>query len=93
MGYVVSQALEVVEYYLAYRVGQFDLMPQGQSSCGREVLPYPGLTSPVERSHYLQDWHALRVDERVLRQEMEGRRPARRLCSRRTPRRLSAHRD
>ena len=73
---LVAQALEVVEYYLRTVLAKFDLhAPKDKVAAAREVLPLiQELTSAVERSHYLQELaRRLRVDERVLRQEMEGK--------------------
>jgi DNA primase len=78
---VVAQALPVVEYYLRTVVGRYDLAsPKDKVAAAREVLPLiREIGSSVERSHYLQELaRMLRVDERVLQQEMEGKRPAQR---------------
>ena len=78
---LVAQALPVVEYYLRTVVSKYDLAsPKDKVAAAREVLPLiREIGSSVERSHYLQELaRMLRVDERVLQQEMEGKRPAQR---------------
>ncbi len=70
---LVAQALPVVEYYLRTVISKFDIgSPKGKVAAAREVLPLiEEIGSAVERSHYLQELaHVLRVDERVLQQEM-----------------------
>ena len=78
---LIARALPVVEYYLRSILSRFDLdSPKGKAAAAREVLPLiQEISSPVERSHYLQELaRMLRVDERVLQQEMEGKRWVRR---------------
>ncbi|MBM4430218.1 MAG: DNA primase [Chloroflexi bacterium] len=73
---LVAQALEVVEYYLRTVLARFNLeAPKDKVAAAKEVLPLiQEITSAVERSHYLQELaRRLRVDERVLLQEMEGK--------------------
>jgi DNA primase len=79
---LVNRALPVVEYYLQAVIGKFDLRsPKDKVAAAREVLPLiREIGSSVERSHYLQQLaRLLRVDERTLQQELEGRKapPAR----------------
>lgn len=76
---LVAQALPVVEYYLQAIVSKFDLgSPKDKVAAAREVLPLiKEIGSPVERAHYLQKLaRMLRVDERMLQQEMESKRIA-----------------
>ncbi len=76
---LVAGALPVVEYYLQAMVSRFDLeSPKDKAAAAREVLPLiKEIGSPVEQSHYLQKLaRMLRVDERVLQQEMESKRVA-----------------
>lgn len=76
---LVAQALPVVEYYLQTIVSKFDLgSPKDKVAAAREVLPLiKEIGSPVERAHYLQKLaRMLRVDERMLQQEMESKRMA-----------------
>jgi len=78
---LVAQALPVVEYYLQAVTSRFDLeSPKDKTAVAREVLPLiREIGSVVERSHYLQKLaRMLRVDERVLQQEMESKRMIRR---------------
>jgi len=78
---LVAQALPVVEYYLRTVVSKYDLAsPKDKVAAAREVLPLiREIGSSVERSHYLQELaRMVHVDERVLQQEMEGKRPAQR---------------
>jgi DNA primase len=73
---LVNRALPVVEYYLQAVIGKFDLRSaKDKVAAAREVLPLiREIGSAVERSHYLQQLaHLLRVDERTLQQELEGR--------------------
>jgi DNA primase len=79
---LVNRALPVVEYYLQAVIGKFDLRSaKDKVAAAREVLPLiREIGSSVERSHYLQQLaRLLRVDERTLEQELEGRKatPAR----------------
>jgi DNA primase len=77
---LISGALPVVEYYLRTVIAKFDLRsPKDKVAAAREVLPLiREIGSAVERSHYLQQLaHILRVDERTLAQELEGRRASR----------------
>ncbi len=72
---LVGQALPVVEYYLRTVISKFDLQsPKDKATAAREVLPLiREVGSAVERSHYLQELaRLLRVDERILQQEMES---------------------
>jgi len=74
---LVNRALPVVEYYLQTVLGKFDLgSSKDKAAAAREVLPLiREIGSAVERSHYLQQLaRLLRVDERTLEQELEGRR-------------------
>jgi DNA primase len=76
---LVAQALPVVEYYLQAIVSKFDLeSPKDKVAAAREVLPIiKEIGSPVERAHYLQKLaRMLRVDERMLQQEMESKKVA-----------------
>ncbi|MGC8787625.1 MAG: DNA primase, partial [Anaerolineae bacterium] len=76
---LVAQALPVVEYYLQAIVSKFDLgSPKDKVAAAREVLPLiKEIGSPVERAHYLQKLaRMLRVDERMLQQEMESKKVA-----------------
>jgi DNA primase len=77
---LVNQALPVVEYYLQTVISRFDLhSSKDKAAAAREVLPLiREIGSSVERSHYLQQLaHLLRVDERALEQELEGRKVTR----------------
>jgi DNA primase len=68
--------LPVVEYYLQTVIAKFDLRsPKDKVAAAREVLPLiREIGSAVERSHYLQQLaRLLRVDERTLQRELEGR--------------------
>jgi DNA primase len=72
---LVSQALPVVEYYLKSVISGFDLSsPKAKVEAARQVLPLiREIGSSVERSHYLQKLaRMLRIDERVLQQEMQS---------------------
>lgn len=76
---LVAQALPVVEYYLQIVVSKFDLQsPKDKVAAAREVLPLiKEIGSPVERAHYLQKLaRMLRIDERMLQQEMESKKTA-----------------
>lgn len=76
---LIAGALPVVEYYLQSIVSKFDLeSPKDKVAAAREVLPLiKEIGSPVERAHYLQKLaRMLRVDERMLQQEMESKRVA-----------------
>ena len=78
---LVSGALPVVEYYLQSAVAKYDLKsPKDKVAAAREVLPLiHEIGSTVERSHYLQKLaRLLRVDERTLQQELEGKKSAQR---------------
>jgi len=78
---LIAAALPVVEYYMRTLVGKFDLAsPKDKVAAAREVLPLiREVGSSVERSHYVQELaRMLRVDERVLLQEMEGKSQAQR---------------
>jgi len=78
---LVNGALPVVEYYLQTVIARFDLhSPKGKAAAAQEVLPViREITSPVEQAHYLQSLaRMLRVDERSLRGEVEGRKGRRR---------------
>jgi DNA primase len=78
---LVNQALPVVEYYLQAVINKFDLhSPKDKVAAAREVLPLiHEVGSAVERAHYLQELaRLLRVDERTLDQESEGRKASRR---------------
>ena len=78
---LVGQALPVVEYYLRSVISKYDLeSPKDKAAAAREVLPLiEEIDSSVERSHYLQRLaRMLRVDERVLQQEAQSKRSARR---------------
>jgi DNA primase len=78
---LIAAALPVVDYYMRTLVGKFDLKsPKDKVVAAREVLPLiREVSSSVERSHYVQELaRMLRVDERVLLQEMEGKPQAQR---------------
>jgi len=78
---LVNQALPVVEYYLHSVLSKYDLkLPKDKVAAAREVLPLiREIGSAVERSHYMQKLaQMLRVDERVLQQEMDSKRTSRR---------------
>jgi DNA primase len=78
---LVGQAVPVVEYYLQSVISKYDLeSPKDKAAAAREVLPLiEEIDSSVERSHYLQRLaRMLRVDERVLQQEAQSKRSARR---------------
>ena len=78
---LVSGALPVVEYYLQAAISKFDLRsPKDKVAAAREVLPLiREIGSTVERSHYLQKLaRLLRVDERTLQAELEGKKTAQR---------------
>ncbi len=73
---LIAEALPVVEYYMRSIVHKFDLdSPKDKVAAAREVLPViREIGSSVERAHYLQALaRLLRVDERELRREMQGR--------------------
>jgi DNA primase len=73
---LVAQALPVVEYYLRAVLSKFDLeSPKDKVAAARAVLPLiQEIGSSVERAHYLQELaRLLRVDERTLLQELEGK--------------------
>jgi DNA primase len=74
---LVNRALPVVEYYLQTVIAKFDLhSSKDKAAAAREVLPLiREIGSAVERAHYLQQLaRLLRVDERTLEQELEGKR-------------------
>jgi len=78
---LVGAALPVVEYYLQAAVAKYDLKsPKDKVAAAREVLPLiREIGSTVERSHYLQKLaRLLRVDERTLQQELEGKKTVQR---------------
>jgi DNA primase len=77
---LIAEALPVVEYYMRSIVRKFDLnSPKDKVAAAREVLPViREVGSSVERAHYLQELaRILRVDERELRRELEGKQATR----------------
>ena len=73
---LIEQALPVIEYYLRAVTSKYDLAsPKEKVAAAREVLPLiREISSAVERRHYLHVLAGLlRVDERTLEQEMQGR--------------------
>lgn len=78
---LVAQALPVVDYYMRTVIRKYDLeSPKGKSAATREVLPLiREISSSVERAHYLQELaRIVRVDERILLQELEGQKTVQR---------------
>ncbi len=72
---LIDQALPVIEYYLRAAIARFDLgSPKEKVAAAREILPLiREISSAVERRHYLNVLSGLlRVDERVLEQEMQS---------------------
>jgi DNA primase len=72
---LISGALPVIEYYLRAVVSKLDLgSPKEKITAARQMLPLiREISSAVERRHYLHLLSGmLRVDERVLEQEMQS---------------------
>jgi DNA primase len=73
---LVGEALPVVEYYFKVLTEDLDLeSPKGKSEAVRRLLPViREIGARVEQAHYLQKLARLvRVDERTLWQEFQGR--------------------
>ena len=73
---LVGEALPVVEYYFAAFTADLDLAsPKGKSLAVRRLLPViREIGDKVEQAHYLQKLARLvRVDERTLWKELQGR--------------------